>query len=125
MDKKTMNETASQTIHHESEEKIKVENNFKTISPKSNKWRRNGLPDLGSSITATKAKIKRHVANIQMQRIQKMRAERNMNAARWSMVNTSGVKGLTSGESMDELMTASVDSRINLLSKDDVALLVD
>lgn len=93
-----------------------------------------GLPDLGSSIVATQARIKRHITTIQMKRIQQIRAERNMNSARWSIVNKNPL-GISSNRAANdsieysnpEILNTSCDSmnKINLLSREDVAILIE
>jgi hypothetical protein len=67
-----------------------------------------------------------------MDRIQKIRAERNLNAARWSLVNKNPL-GLSSNRYANDsietpdLMNASTDSmsKVNLLSKEDVSILIN
>jgi hypothetical protein len=139
--KHLMLNTDSQTLQTSSKEHIRVENNYKTISPGGNspspKWNSSkggGLPDLGSSIVATQARIKRHITTIQTKRIQQIRAERNMNSARWSIVNKNPL-GISSNRAANdsveytnpEVLNTSSDSmnKINLLSRDDVAILID
>jgi hypothetical protein len=69
-----------------------------------------------------------------MKRIQQIRAERNMNSARWSIVNKNplGIScNRAANDSIEysnpEVLNTSSDSmnKINLLSREDVAILIE